>query len=56
MHEVYIIPGQVDGQVVREQAERRAVDRRHPEATIVHDHRKGDECSTRCRLYEAVKQ
>jgi hypothetical protein len=51
MHEAFIIPGIVDGAVVHKQAQDRAVDERHPDDTLVHDHKSGVRCNERCKMY-----
>jgi hypothetical protein len=51
MHEAYIIPGVVDGEVVRKQAYARLQDKNHPEETRVHAHRYGEMCNYYCKDY-----
>lgn len=50
-HNVYIVPGLVDGQRAHDEAQRRLVDPRHPETSMVHAHAEGKRCNNDCRAY-----
>jgi hypothetical protein len=56
MHETYIIPGIVDGQVAHDQAAKRAQDYRDPGETIVHAHRQGEDCNDKCKFYPIKRE
>lgn len=56
MHETFIAPGIVDGAVAHAQAHKRANDKKMPEATIVHDHRYGEHCNSKCKEYKTEEQ
>lgn len=48
MHEAYVIPGVVDGAVVKAQAERRRDKEGKP--TRIHFHRHGEACNNKCYI------
>ncbi len=54
MHNTYIVPNLVDGDVAHAQAFKRAQDARILDTTIVHNHRAGFKCTdeTECIIYE----
>ena len=49
-HVAYVVPGIVDQQVVKDQAERRF--ERNNETSIVHDHRRDEKCSVKCKKFD----
>lgn len=51
MHQYFIIPGIVDGAKCHADAQERRDDKRHPETSIVHDHRRGEKCNAKCTTY-----
>lgn len=56
MHHTYIIPGVVDGSVAHAQAQKRKFDKRHPESTVVHDHKYGSPCNDKCVTYQREEE
>lgn len=45
VHHCYVIHDTIDGQKTAEQAQARAVDRYHPESTVIHYHRSEQSCN-----------
>lgn len=51
MHNYYVVPNLVDGAIANKQAWERLVDKRHPDESIVHQHKHLEPCTDKCRRY-----